>query len=91
MIGDNEITKVFYSLAEDIFTHPKSTYYFEHSNPKELLKEASAVCLDRIYKYDSDKCKAMNFFVTIIGCYLRQSKAIYKNLKKLQEILRKED
>lgn len=81
--SDEHLIQVFSKLARFVLALP--SYHFDHPNPESVVAEAADLCLKKMEKYDSTKCVAVNFFVTIIGCYLRQSKRSQMNLRKLKE------
>lgn len=77
ILDESRMCEVFYKMAECI----GDKLHFKLENPEEVYKEAARVCLSKIQRFDrrpSKKAKAVNFFVTIIGCYLRQMKRVQK-------------
>jgi hypothetical protein len=83
LIGDKEMFPVFFKLAEMVFATP--SYNYPHSDPKPVLKDAAKLCVEKLERYDPSKGKAFNFFVTIIGCSIRQSNGCQRRLDKLKK------
>jgi hypothetical protein len=82
-IDNRQMLEVFEKLADLVFNNP--SYYFEHDDVNTTISGAAELCLEKLPKYDGSKgtrTKAFNFFTTIIGCYLRQTKRFISNVKK---------
>ncbi len=77
--------KCIFKIVEEVFQHP--SYHFNISDPSSMIREATNMCVAKANKFDEQRGKAINFFVTLAGCYIRQEKGLqkYKARIKLQE------
>jgi hypothetical protein len=77
--NDEQLVELIDELIGWVWSLPN--YRFDHDNPESVMIEASELCLQKVARYDASKGKASNFFITIIGCYLRQVRRSQMNKK----------
>lgn len=76
-IGDETILQVFRKMIELILTKDK----FEYISRDEVMDNASSICLSKLNRYDKEKCKAWNYFTTVIVCFLHYTRHEQKRMK----------
>lgn len=71
-VQDTHLIAVFSKLGE--------LHKYDYQDRASVLNEAARLCLEKQTRYDPQKGKARNFFLTIIGCYLSQARALHRRL-----------
>ena len=80
-VSESLFHKCFSKIAETVYSNP--SYYFPAEDVNDIINEAANLCVIKSDKFDVDRGKAYSFFITIIGCYLRQVWGVRKHAKKI--------
>jgi hypothetical protein len=74
-----ELTKAFYTLAENIIR----AFKFQHVDRDEALQEGVMICFEKLHRFDPRLGKAFPFCTTIILNHYRQ---LYRAAKHYHEL-----
>ena len=69
-------------IAKQVFESKHYKFECSADECQRIISDAADLCIVKSEKFDPERGKAFNFFTTIIGCWLRQERAIMKQNSK---------
>ena len=72
----------FVKLAEWVFQ--SRNYYFDTNDPQKVIGSAADLCVEKFERFDEQRGRAFSFFVSIIGCFIRQEHRVHMNTRRLK-------
>lgn len=76
----NALGQKFIDLSEIIVDHLASKFDYCLASKDGLILDCVVMCYEKLFLYESNqnKCKAENYFTTVIQCFVRQIIRSYK-------------